>query len=466
MDLPSYIPSSHLFTKEDLSRIFHAGAFGMWKAWKKSGRDRLVGTYDITIRDMPKNRNFLVFTGLEEIIKTLLEIKFPKQHIKRLRQYDLIDNEMADELEHFKFRGNVWAMQEGEIFFPGEPILKFKGPLWQLEMLYLWLLTAVSSNTIFSSKAIRVMLAAQGKPVIIFGARAHSFESAWKALRSFYICGGIPSPSHFFYLNKTNSWPPKLLNALTHAFVKSYPSELEAIEAFADTFPNNEAVILVDTYNFERGVENFIQVAHLLKKRGGKLSTLYIDSGDLFERAKYARNKLREAGLEDIKILVSGNLDEWYIKNLIEKKIECDSFALATEVVTSSDDPKLEVVYKAANITEPGGQVRHIMKLAPGKKSYPGDKQVFRIMESGEFKKDIIGLQEEDITGERLLIPIIEEGKLVYQLPKLEGIKQYLEQRLAKLPAVFKSIDHTSVYPVELSPNLDKLSQEISAHYE
>jgi nicotinate phosphoribosyltransferase len=372
---------------------------------------------------------------------------------------------MAKKLREFKFTGDVFAMREGEIFFPGEPVLKFSGPLWQLEMLYLWLTIVVSSNTIFSTKAIRTIIAARGKPVIMFGARAQSFESAWKALRSFYICGGIPSSSHFYYLNKTNMWPEKLLNAHTHPFIMSYPSELAAMKAFAQAFPNDEAVILVDTYNFEKGIENFIKVAKLIRKQGGKLSTLYIDSGDLVERAKYARKKLNESGLNDIKILVSGNLDEWYIKNLINRKIDCDGFALATEIVTSADDPKLEVVYKAASIIEPNGHIRHVMKLAPGKKSYPGDKQVFRVKRLGKFYKDIIGLEGESVEGERLLVPVIKEGRLAYNLPKLEEIKDYVKQRVEQLPSDLKSIDKTVTYPVELSLGLEKLIADISKSY-
>lgn len=180
---------------------------------------------------------------------------------------------------------------------------------------------------------------------------------------------------------------------------------------------------------------------------------------DLYERSVWAREQLDEAGFQDVKIMVASNLNEWRIRELVDKKAPCDSFMAITELTTSSDAPSLEVVYKMAQI-EHKGVIRQTMKLSPEKKSLPGRKQVYRVMEKGKMKKDIIGLEGENVKGKELLIPVIRNGKLVYKLPKLSEIKDYVAGQIKQLPEKLKKLAvQTPPYQIEISPGLKKLTK-------
>ena len=453
--------TNHYFGNADLSLFSQAGAFGMWKAWYRAGLEEVTATYDLLIRDMPDNRNFLVFTGLEEVLTDLLNWKFTDDDIERLIQAKLIDEEMAQKLKIFKFEGDVLAMKEGSVFFPGEPVMRLTGPLWQLELLYLYIVNAISSNTIFSSKCVRSILVAQGKIVVLPTTRAQGFESGFKCMRSLYIVGGSPSSSQLAFWRKYGlTLPKKILNALTHAFIKSFDSELEAMRSFTHTFSDDEAVILVDTYNFKNGVNNFITVAKELKEKGGKIAMMYIDSGNLVQRSKYARKELDKNGLHDIKILLSGNIEEKMIEKMLKSGAMCDGFLVVTELISSPDAPKLEVVYKLAEIQK-GQDIRPVMKLSKGKKSYPAKKQVFRLRdEQGIMVEDVIGLENEKINGQLLLEEFVSNGKLINYLPPLEEIRSYCKKEIDGLPSYLKILRKSKNYPVNYSEALSKLSAE------
>ncbi len=457
---------SSKFYETDLPLLTQAGAFAMWKAWRKAGMENIVATYDLTVREMSSKRKFLIFSGLEEVLSDLTHWVYSKEDIAALKKHRLIDKHMAERLKKFKFLSDIFALREGTPFFPGETVMRFTGPLWQLELFYAYLVNAVSSNTTFSSKNIRVVLAAQGKPVILPVTRSQGFESSLKCMRGLYMVGGNPSSSQLFFWKKYGlEAPKKVLNALTHAFIKSFPSEIEAMRAFISEFPNDEAVVLVDTYDFEKGVDNLIIVSEEMRKSGGKVAMLYIDSGDLIKRTKYARSRLDSKGFKDIKILLSGNLDEQEISKIIQKKTPCDGFLLITELVTSPDAPKLEVVYKLAELQD-GTKIRPVMKLAKNKRSFPGKKQVFRIYDKDGFMvKDVIGLDGEAMSGEPLLIEMLRHGKLVKPLPELSDIRKYCLLEIEKLPAYLKKIDEKDgkQYPVEYSKKILELAAKTEA---
>jgi nicotinate phosphoribosyltransferase len=304
-------------------------------------------------------------------------------------------------------------------------------------------------------------LVAQGKIVVLPATRAQGFESGFKCMRSLYIVGGSPSSSQLAFWRKYNlTLPKKILNALTHAFIKSFDSELEAMRSFAHTFSDDEAVILVDTYDFRNGVKNFITVAKELKENGGKIAMMYIDSGNLVQRSKYARKELDKNGLHDVRILLSGNIEEKMIEKMLKAGAMCDGFLVITELISSPDAPKLEVVYKLAEIQK-GQDVRPVMKLSKSKKSYPAKKQVYRIRdEKGIMAEDIIGLENENIGGQPLLEKFIDNGKLVNYLPPLEEIRGYCKKEIDGLPPYLKILGKSKNYPVRYSDALLKLSTE------
>lgn len=459
MNLPKHLPKSHLTALKELPAFEVTSNFAFLPVWEKYKIDKAIVTFDVVIRDMPFNRNFMVFAGLEEIVKAILNWKFLKQDIEVLKKSGVINESVVKFLENFKFTGSVSAMKEGSIFFPGEPILRLTAPLREAVLFYILFTTAVSSNTVFTNKCIRLALAGKNKTILIGATRAHGFEAVAKCIRSAHIAGCVAGTASG-HIRKYGFDFSKVLKGVMHHFIKSFDSELEAMAAFADFFPNNEATLIVDTYDFKKGVENAIKVCQQLKKKNKKIYSIFIDSGNLHIRACYARKELDKAGLKDVKIMISSGLNEWKVEKLIAQKTPFDICLVATEVATSYDDPKLEVVYKMAQIDK-GGVIRQTMKLSPEKKSLPGCKQVYRVIEKGKMKKDIIGLQNENVRGEELLIPVIKNGELVYNLPKLSEIRDYTALQVKQLPERLKRLETQEPgYKVEISPGLKKLTTE------
>ena len=217
--------------------------------------------------------------------------------------------------------------------------------------------------------------------------------------------------------------------------------------------------LTVDTYDFLQGVKNAITVMKELKEKGKKVAGIFIDSGDLVDRSKIARKMLDDAGFRDATITVATNLDEYKIKKLKEEGIKADIFIIATEITSVSDSPKLETVYKLTEIDKLD-KILYCAKFSPGKESYPGKKQVFRIKKGGKFKKDIIGLDNESL-GEEQLVDIFKKGKLVYKRKSLDDIKNYVANQIAQIPQNLLSIDRDIKYEVLLSDKLKELFEDV-----
>jgi len=218
-----------------------------------------------------------------------------------------------------------------------------------------------------------------------------------------------------------------------HAVIKSFPTELEAMRKMADLYKGRVS-FMVDTYDFNQGMKNAITVIQELKEKGIVVEGgITIDSGNLFDRSVRARKMLDDAGLHEVKITIASNLDEYKIKKLKEKGIPVDAFLVATEAATVSDSPKLEVVYKLSELQN-DEKIKFCAKFSSGKESYPGRKQVFRTLENGKIKRDIIGLENEK-PGQPLLIPVIKNGKQVYNFPSLDEIREYVKSQISLLPS-------------------------------
>lgn len=455
------IPKSHLFIEEDLHLYEIQNIFTACALWLEEGMENQIATYDLTVRDMPKNRNFMLLGGIEEIIEGIKNWHYSEEDVNYLKSNGLCTPKLADYLLNFKFSGDVWAMPEGTIFFPGEPIIRITAPILEGNLLSMFLMNGISSNTIFMSKIVRAVVAAGGTDVAAGGGlRAQSFESAIKGARAGYLVGALSGVPSFY--KKYNLKPPAMSLNAYHAVIKSFPTEIEAMRAAARLFPNNSRP-MVDTYDFEQGIENVIKVSNELKETGGSIAAITIDSGDLHERAVYARKAFDEAGFPKIKIFLASNLNEHKILELKQKNTPADLFLAITELATSTDDPKLEIVYKIAELKN-GDTVRPVAKFAKGKISYPGRKQVFRKTSNGVFEKDIIGLEDENL-GVPLLVKMIDAGKVIYHLPHLDEIKGYIKARLNCLPPELLSINEQHGYEVAISEKLNALSQKVKEEH-
>ncbi|MBI4980984.1 nicotinate phosphoribosyltransferase [Candidatus Woesearchaeota archaeon] len=457
------IPQTHLFVPEDLHLYDLPQIFSASATWLECGMENQTATFDLIIRDMPSCRNFLLFCGLEEIIESIKKWKYSEEEIEDLLNSKIITKKFAEYLKNFKFTGTIYAMPEGTVFFPGESVIRITAPIIEANLLTMFLINIVTGNTKFLSKVIRPVIASKSKICLgVAGLRAESFESAIKCARASYIAGAEGANSVPAFARKYNL---KLIQPLTvayHAVIKSFPTELEAMRKMANLFCGKIS-LMVDTYDFTQGVKNAITVANKLKQKGLSLYGIMIDSGDLFKLCVQARKMLDDVGLQDVKITVASNLDEYKIKELNDRKIPADAFLIATEAIAVPDAPKLETVYKLAELRE-DTKIKYCAKFSPGKESYPGRKQVFRVKKKGIFEKDIIGHEDENL-GEPILVEVVRNGEVVYDLPSLDEIKSYVKTQLAQLPERFLEIDKQHEYKVEISGRLSDLFKKVQKEH-
>lgn len=448
-------PKTHLFLPEDLHLYDLPQIFSASALWFESGMQNQIATFDLVIREMPPRRNFLLFNGLEEIIQGIKNWNYTKEEIEGLLESKIITPRLAEYLKNFKFTGSVFAMPEGTAFFPGEPVVKVIAPLIEANLLTMFLMNVVTGNTKFLSKIIRCVVAARPKTCLgVAGLRADSFESAIKCARAAYIAGAVGSNSIKSFARKFNLPAIQPLTVAYHAVIKSFPTELEAMRSMASLF-NGKISLMVDTYDFVQGVKNAITVAKELKEKGIDLYGIMIDSGDLLNLSIQARKMLDDSDCKDVKITVASNLDEYKIKRLNDKKIPADAFLIATEAIAVPDAPKLETVYKLAELRT-NNKITYCAKFSPGKESYPGRKQIFRIRQDGMLEKDILGLEDEKL-GEPLLQEVIRDGKIIYNLPTLDEIKNFVKAQVDKLPQQFLQIDQEYSFNTEISQKLEEL---------
>ncbi|HEY9584597.1 MAG TPA: nicotinate phosphoribosyltransferase [Candidatus Paceibacterota bacterium] len=458
------LPKSYFFTYEDLSLIQMSHTFMEGSVWQAEGMDKQIATFDLFVREMPAHRNFMVSGGLEEIVYWLKNIKFSPDEIKFLLKNKLITPKFANYLKNFKFTGDIYAMPEGTIFFPMEPVIRVRAPIIEATLFEVAMFNVLSSNTPFFMKAARMRLASENKFYMSTGPnRGHSFESGFKGARAAYCydidCNattsvnrkyGIKLPSDFKYI----------INA-QHLFIKSFSDELTAFHALAKYNPSNTSV-MIDTYDFKSGLKNAITLGKELKQKGHILRYVTIDSGDLASQSKIARKELNKAGLSDTKILICSNLDEYKIADLAKNNVPCDKVVSVTEFMTLSDSPKLEVVYKLAELQE-GKNIKYTAKLAIGKISYPGRKQVFRKFDTnGIITGDTIALENEKTGGKPLLQEVMRNGKVVKNLPDIESLKKYTLNQLKTLPDYLKVLEESKkTYPVRISDKIESLLADL-----
>ncbi|MDO8444102.1 MAG: hypothetical protein Q7S80_01180 [bacterium] len=452
----------HFFLPEDQRLFDYDQIFSVSAMWVELGMENVEATYDLYVRHLPKKRNFMIFAGLDEIIQGILNWTYTDEEVKYLLDNGIITPKCAALMKDYKFKGDVWAMPEGSIFFPAEPVVRITGKIWEVNLMTFFLINALTSNTIFSTKIVRSYLAAEGKYKVVTGPsiRAHGHESGLKFGRAAYMFGApsniVPAFSRKFEM------PMSGVNTKAyHAFITSFSSELEAMRKATSVFP--KISFMIDTYGTKQGIRNFITVAKENQAAGKPLPTgVVIDSGDsvrdFANQATYVRKELDKAGLKEVQITVTGNFEEERISQYVKIGAPADKILVFTELVVPGDDPKLEAVLKLAQY-EHDGQTDFAVKLAKGKISYPGEKQVFRKYNEGKIAGDIIGLSNEDL-GTKLLQPYIEDGKLLSPMPTLDEIRKFTLEQLKKLPKPMCSVWKLAKYRVETSRSLEDLLEK------
>jgi nicotinate phosphoribosyltransferase len=408
--------------------------------------------FSLFVRRLPRERNFLLACGLDTVLEYLENLRFTRSSLDYLRSLGHFSPPFLDWLKGFRFTGSVHAVPEGTPVFANEPILEITAPLPQAQLIETFVMNQIHLQTLVASKARRVVTAAQGRTVVDFGARRmHGTDAALKAARAFYIAG-VSATSNVL-AGRCYGLP--VAGTMAHSYVQAHADETAAFRAFLSCYP--ETVLLVDTYDTLAGIRKIIQMARTLGS-GFKVRGVRLDSGDLLSLSRDVRKTLDKAGLSQVEIFASGNLDEYRIAELVAAGAPIDGFGVGTHMGVSLDVPCLDIAYK---LCEYAGEGR--MKLSSGKPVLPGPKQVFRVKTDNGIIKDIIGCRDESLAGDPLLVPVMANGqRLPAGRKDLEAIRGFAKDQTDGLPGPVKCITPADPpFPVEISPRLETYRQTL-----
>jgi len=402
-----------------------------------------IATFEFTIRRLPENRNFVIAAGLPQAVDYLLNLSCTAEEIDYLRglkQFSYAPAAFFDYLRNLRFTGDLFAVPEGTPLFAGEPMLAIRAPIIEAQIPETYLLSAITFPTLIASKAARCVEAADGRAVVEFGTRrAHTPEAGVLGARAAYL-GGCSATSNTLAGMR---FGVPVSGTSAHSFVMAFACEMEAFRRLQRTL-GESTVQLLDTYDPIAGAR---RAAHLGKPMWG----VRIDSGDLAALSRQVRGILDEAGLHDSKIMATGDLDEYKIRELVKSEAPVDAFGVGTQLATSADAPAMGAIYKMVELSI-GGIKRFTAKYSLDKISVPGAKQVFR----GEAR-DVIARCGECGSGEALLRPVILGGKLIEPLPTLEEARARATQSIARLAPALRELEVTEPWPVIYSRELREL---------
>lgn len=471
--------------ERNLSLLMDYYELTMANAFFKNGQQDTIAHFDLYFRKAPDDAVFAIATGLDTAIEYIENLHFSDEEIEFLRKKNIFCEEFLEYLRNFKFECDVRAIREGSVVFPNEPLITVRGPFIQALLLETMLLLIINHQTMIATKANRIVRYSQGRTIMEFGSRrAHGPDAANLGARAAYISGVVGSANTL----TDYAYGIPALGTMAHSWVQSFDSEYEAFKVYAETYPDN-TVLLIDTYDTLRhGLPNAIKCFdEVLKPLGKRPKGVRLDSGDLAYLSKKARIMLDEAGYEDCPIVASSSLDEFKIKDIIDQGGKINSFGVGEKLITAESNPVFGGVYKLVAI-ERDGEVIPRIKISENieKITTPGIKQVYRIydQETNKAKADLIILSHETINEEEpltifhplytwkrktinnfytkpLLVPIYEKGKLVYDRPSLNEIKEYCKEEIESLWEEYKRLDQPQLYKVDLSQELWDLKHNL-----
>lgn len=452
-------PPSLLYRPADAALVTDLYQLTMMAAYWQTGR-RPTATFEGFVRRLPTDRGYFVLAGLDEVVEYLLALRFDGSAVDWLRglpQFAAVKPGFWEYLREFRFRGDLWAMPEGTVFFPNEPVVRITADLPEAQLPETYLLASLHIQTLAASKAARVVQAAAGRPVLEFGLRrAHGPQAGIAAARGAYI-GGVSATSNVF-AGRTLGIP--VSGTMAHAWIQAHDDEAAAFADFHSVFPQNTTA-LIDTYDTVEG-------ARRAARLGDGLSGVRLDSGDLGDLSRRVRAVLRGAGLDKARIVASSDLNEDAMTELLAGGAEIDVFAVGTDLVVSRDAPAISFVYKLTATREADRRTVPRVKLAPGKASWPNAKQVWRRTGAdGRMAEDVLALAEEPApagTGWRpLMSQVIRGGELIAPLPDLSAARARAAEQVAALPAGVARLRGPETYPVRPSPALRQLHDRLLA---
>lgn len=451
----------------------------------KNNRKDEIAYFDIFYRSIPDNGGYVIFAGLESIIDYVKNFHFDKEDIDFLRNTNNYSEDFLNYLSDLKFSGTIYALKEGTVCFPQEPVITIKAPIIEAQLLETYLLMLFNHQSLIATKANRIVRASQNRPVTEFGGRrAHGESSIILGARAAYI-GGCVGTS---IVECEKEYGIKSYGTMAHSYIQSFESEYEAFKTFALTFPNN-ASFLIDTYDvLNQGLKNAIKVfKEVLEPMGIFKGSVRIDSGDLSYLSNKVRKELDKAGLNYVKIMVTNSLDEFSISEMINNGAKVDLFGVGERLITSKSSPVLDGVYKMCAY-EKDGVITPVMKISasPQKITNPGRKKLYRIYDKETLKSeaDLITCFDEEIDDTKSLtifnplfpfkkktftsyiikelhVPIFIDGKLVYNCPSINEVREYALNEVESLWDEVKRFTMPHEFYVDLSSKLYNIKQEM-----
>lgn len=472
-------------TAKNLTMIMDLYELTMSNGIFDSERRNEITYFDMFFRRVPDDGGYAVMAGIEQLIEYMNNLEFSDDDIAYLRGLKLFSDDFIDYLKDFKFTCDVWAMPEGTVIFPHEPIVTVRGPAMQAMMLETMLLLTINHQSLIATKANRIARAADGRPVMEFGARrAHGYGAAYYGARAAVI-GGCAGTSCLLTA-KDFDVPPS--GTMAHSWVQLFDDEYSAFKAYAEKYPDS-CMLLVDTYNvLKSGIPNAIKVFdEVLKPLGKRPLGIRIDSGDITYITKKARKMLDDAGYSDCKICVSNSLDEYLIRDMIFQGAKVDSYGVGERLITASSEAVFGGVYKLAAV-ERNGEIIPKIKISenPAKITLPGVKIPWRLYDrtTGKAIADVITLGDEkissdepyeifdpehtwkrkvvtDFVAKKLQVKIFDKGSQVYTSPSVKEISKFRAEQVDSLWDEVTRFENPHTYYVDLSEKLWNLRDEL-----
>lgn len=463
-------------------------ALSMANACFRQGRQGEVAVFDYFFRRVPDGGGYALFAGLEQVLDYVQGLRFGAQELDFLRRKGGFDEGFLRYLQAFRFSGDMWAVAEGSVVFPGEPLLSVRAPLIECQLLETFLLLSLNHQSLIATKAARMVDVAEGRAVLEFGSRrAHGADAALLGARAAFV-GGVAGTAN---TAAEQAFGVPAVGTMAHAFVQSFDSEYAAFRAYAECYPEN-TVLLVDTFDtLKSGVPNAIRVhQECLAPRGFALKGIRLDSGDLAYLSRRARAMLDAAGMQDTKIVASNALDEYLIRDLLRQDAAIDIFGVGERLITARSEPVFGGVYKIVALEKDGVLLPKI-KLSENvvKTTTPGFKQLYRFYDAaGMAIADVVTLHDEiidenspyllfdpehvwkrkwvrDFRVTALLQPVLRGGARVGSQPSLAEIRAHAQASLATIWPEVRRLDNPHGYYVDLSQKLWQLKQDMMTQY-
>lgn len=409
----------------------------------EAGKANEKATFELSIRRLPSCRNFVIAAGLPEVVDYLLNLSFTPEEIDYLRglpQFQNASPRFFEYLRNFRFTGDLFSVPEGTPLFAGEPVLTVRAPLIEAQIPETYLLSAITFPSLVATKAARCVEASGGREIVEFGTRrAHTPEAGVLGARASYIggCSGTSNTLAGF------RYGIPVMGTAAHSWVMSFSGEAEAFRQLQRLL-GEHTIQLIDTYDTVEGARLAVQL-------GKPIWGVRLDSGHLPSLSREVRAVLDQGGLPDAKIMASGDLDEYRIRDLVRSGAPVDAFGVGTQLATSGDAPAMGTIYKMVEL-DIGGIQRFTSKLSDDKVTFPGSKQIFR-----DVARDVVARSGECGKGEALLRPVILGGRLIEPLPSLEQARCRAAAAMASLPAALREFEVTEPWPVVYSRELRAL---------